>query len=538
LPEDASGQPALPPGVVDRVAFDGVELVLGDPGGMEIVALADRWQASRELVEAVGREPVGSKASSPAAESLEDALADASSVTGRIERALALFIDVAQGRRDLTALGEEADALLGLLERLDREKRLQEALRVARTLAMLLALLQRWVELVGSLRTALSAARELLDESGQAWALHELGALHLLAKDLPAADSMLDEAHKMRERIGERRATALTERNLGVLCHTLRGGLHGQDGEGVCPPPHPSLARMLAFSIVPLLIGGAAGALIGSSGGPGPVTTTTQSFPSVPSAHISIIPSSPRVGESVAFEATLDRDVAHDSFLWSFGDGARAAGASPRHVYRDAAAYTASVTVQGADGKTVARATRTIHVPARSNGGNGGATYTVSLEKAGEGAGTIESRDRLLDCGNDCSHPYEEGTVLTLTATPEEGSTFAGWGGACTGEGPCQLTMSADKSVTATFDRRTATLTVATAGEGKGAVSSNDGRIGCGSTCSASYPDGTEVSLTATPAEGFVFVGWTGACSGVGSCKLTLGADASVTAGFESPGLR
>jgi hypothetical protein len=40
---------------------------------------------------------------------------------------------------------------------------------------------------------------------------------------------------------------------------------------------------------------------------------------------------------------------------------------------------------------------------------------------------------------------------VTLTATPAAGSSFTGWGGACSGTGKCTLTMNSDKSVTAQF---------------------------------------------------------------------------------------
>ncbi|HEY4589081.1 MAG TPA: hypothetical protein VII86_07625, partial [Thermoanaerobaculia bacterium] len=45
-----------------------------------------------------------------------------------------------------------------------------------------------------------------------------------------------------------------------------------------------------------------------------------------------------------------------------------------------------------------------------------------------------------------------DGTAVTLTANPAAGSTFGGWGGACTGTGSCQLTMNADKTVSAIFN--------------------------------------------------------------------------------------
>ena len=47
---------------------------------------------------------------------------------------------------------------------------------------------------------------------------------------------------------------------------------------------------------------------------------------------------------------------------------------------------------------------------------------------------------------------YPEGTAVTLTATADPGSTFAGWSGDCAGTEPtCDLTMEADRTATATF---------------------------------------------------------------------------------------
>ena len=79
------------------------------------------------------------------------------------------------------------------------------------------------------------------------------------------------------------------------------------------------------------------------------------------------------------------------------------------------------------------------------------AVHTLSVSKAGEGSGTVTSDPAGIDCGEDCSEGYEEGTAVTLTATPDQGSTFDGWSGDCTGTGACEVTMDAPHEVTATF---------------------------------------------------------------------------------------
>jgi Putative Ig domain/Divergent InlB B-repeat domain len=77
-----------------------------------------------------------------------------------------------------------------------------------------------------------------------------------------------------------------------------------------------------------------------------------------------------------------------------------------------------------------------------------------------------------------------------------------------------------------------ATFTLSAGVSGSGTVTSTPSGISCGSTCSASFANGAQVTLNETPASGWVFSGWSGACSGTGSCVVTMSAAESVTAAF------
>lgn len=153
--------------------------------------------------------------------------------------------------------------------------------------------------------------------------------------------------------------------------------------------------------------------------------------------------------------------------------------------------------------------------------------HQLTVQKGGSGAGSVAGTG--IDCGTACVALLDDGTQATLTATPDAGSVFSGWSGACSGTADCVVTVNADTVVTATFTRRY-DLTVSKLGAGTGSVSGNG--IDCGSTCALSYDAGTAISLTATPNAGSVFSGWGGDCSGTGACVLGMDANHAVTATF------
>src|ERR1700722_13788912 len=161
--------------------------------------------------------------------------------------------------------------------------------------------------------------------------------------------------------------------------------------------------------------------------------------------------------------------------------------------------------------------------------------FTLTVTKAGNGTGTVTSSPAGINCGATCAGSFASGTAITLTAAPAAGSTFTGWGAPCSGTGTCVVTLTAATTVTATFTPSTTNfaLTVTEAGTGTGTVTSNPAGIACQPTCTANFASGQVVVLTATPAQGATFAGWSGAgCSGTAGCSVTMTAAQMVTATF------
>ena len=126
---------------------------------------------------------------------------------------------------------------------------------------------------------------------------------------------------------------------------------------------------------------------------------------------------------------------------------------------------------------------------------------TVNIEGEGEVLEEIVNAGRTTD--------YNSGTTVKLTAQPEDEWLFTGWSGDIGDidptENPIQLSIIESKTVTATFEKKKYPLTVNIEGEGEVL----EEIVNAGRT--TDYNSGTTVKLTAVPAEGWVFVGWTGA---------------------------
>jgi hypothetical protein len=141
-----------------------------------------------------------------------------------------------------------------------------------------------------------------------------------------------------------------------------------------------------------------------------------------------------------------------------------------------------------------------------------------------------------------CPQLYQIGTVVHLVAVPASDSVFDGWVGACSGVLlTCDVTITRDgPPVVGAQFRRPRTLHVAVTGTGasSGSVQVEPGSLNCTSTpgtpavCDVSQHVGASLTLTAVPSADSVFAGWSGACSGTGTCSITIADNTSVQATF------
>jgi len=170
-----------------------------------------------------------------------------------------------------------------------------------------------------------------------------------------------------------------------------------------------------------------------------------------------------------------------------------------------------------------------------------GGTVSCTQPKGNQSSGELWCQDI-----NDFLEWFRQGRTVTLTAIPDPGLTFQGWGGGqCDGlESVCTIKLNPRNSIviTAIFaDQETYPLYVNNTGSGHGVVTSIPIGINCGTNCQATYKAGTIVTLTAEISAGSHF-SWGGACSDSNTkingnksiCTLTMDQAQSVTAAFTS----
>jgi hypothetical protein len=191
-------------------------------------------------------------------------------------------------------------------------------------------------------------------------------------------------------------------------------------------------------------------------------------------------------------------------------------------------------------------------------------TYPVSVRAAATstGAGTVTAVG--INCtisgtaqSGDCSETLTGGAQLTLTATATGGGSFRGWSGACASAGTaatCTLAVNQALTVDASFaappappppppPNYTVTVRAATTSRGTGTITGTGISCSISSTttsgdCTETFPQGTQVVLTASATGTSSFSGWSGACSGNSSgatCTLTVSQNLDVDADFAPP---
>jgi hypothetical protein len=176
----------------------------------------------------------------------------------------------------------------------------------------------------------------------------------------------------------------------------------------------------------------------------------------------------------------------------------------------------------------------------------------LSVAFAGAGHGSVVSSFGGISCNGTtgCSARILNGQPVTLTAIPDAGSKFSGFGSPCPMTSPpattCTLSTKTglDQTVSAVFDSGNPTITIRTAGTGIGGVQFLPANaVTCGSTCTA--PLGTVVTLRGWPGTAdqgsgitYYFDGFDGGCkSAEGTdidCTFTVAGDTTVTAKFET----
>lgn len=180
------------------------------------------------------------------------------------------------------------------------------------------------------------------------------------------------------------------------------------------------------------------------------------------------------------------------------------------------------------------------------------ARYSVSVTAPTNGGilGGPQFGGAAIHCGTTvyvvaaCSAVYAVGTAVTFTPTPIYGYKLDAFGGDCAGQSPtCTLTISKNSTVSATFSPIAVQHTVAVTPTTSGSVSVAYDRTGYAncrvsqpyvSTCTSSVLDGTKLTITARPENGFSFNGFTAGCSGMTNpCTLTLAGNVTITAAFK-----
>lgn len=191
----------------------------------------------------------------------------------------------------------------------------------------------------------------------------------------------------------------------------------------------------------------------------------------------------------------------------------------------------------------------------------------LKVVKSGNGSGVVKLESSGVsdivckfnkENDSSCGGGYAKGSDVVVTATSDNGSSFQGWGGACSGNNSiCSVSkLNNDKEITAFFTLGGNNSSAGGSynlvleksnGNGKGVIEGEVLEIGktlpsnftcylksSGSSCSYKYPSGSSVKLTIVPDSGSEF-SISGDCSGSNvKCDLSMNSDKKVIADFNA----
>lgn len=160
-------------------------------------------------------------------------------------------------------------------------------------------------------------------------------------------------------------------------------------------------------------------------------------------------------------------------------------------------------------------------------------TFPLAVVKAGLGAGVVTSTPGGISCGGACAAVFPYGTVVTLSAVPDERSIFDGWGAKRKAKGATMtIRMTKAAAVTARFARA---FKLSISVHGPGSVTSSPRGMTCAESCEFLVKDGTTVKLKARAARDSIFLGWTGPTKSAGATgTIAMDQDQLVIAAFAS----
>lgn len=199
---------------------------------------------------------------------------------------------------------------------------------------------------------------------------------------------------------------------------------------------------------------------------------------------------------------------------------------------------------KGSSASCTIRASRPlVPVTAKFSRTRGWANFMLTYYRTGTGNASlrVSINGRPIECYTAiCSATLPANTMVTFTAAPRERTNFVGWTGPCSGAGTtptCTISLKSASTVTAAF-REIPTLSLTVMKMGTGTITASvDGRpVSCsGQFCTLSGLPGTEVKLSAAPAAGNAFAGWSGLCTSTTTdCTMRLQASGLATATFRT----